>query len=356
MSAAPAQFTLFEFAFVNKNTFSFNHDGPIPWSIVQLFTPVPELPEDLDLKGKTILVTGGNTGLGYEMASKIIKRGGKVVIGVRSVPKGEMAKARLEKEFESADVTIEQVDMADFDSIEAFAGRLNSTIKKLDVAILNAGVYSTTFAKSKYGYDQHLQTNVLGNTLLSLLLLPQLERAGELEGKPARLMVVGSETHAFANWKKASCPDAFEYQTKQLEEGKSRQGYQTSKLFLLLLQRELAVRLDTSKVIVGDATPGYCATGLFNELNGFWFARLLERLFARTVHQGANLCLRAAFRETDESFHDGYFAHGKRYKTSQYSRSKGGRAFGAELWEQAMEILNQHLGDRIKIPEAKKDR
>lgn len=127
-------------------------------------------------------------------------------------------------------------------------------------------------------------------------------------------MHIGSESHAFANWRKTSCPNAFEYQTQQLEEGKSRQGYHTSKLFFTLLQHELAARLDPSKVIIGEVTPGYCATGLFDELKGFVFSMILEKLFSRTVDQGADLCLRAAFLESDESFHDGYFAHGKRHE------------------------------------------
>jgi hypothetical protein len=67
-------------------------------------------------------------------------------------------------------------------------------------------------------------------------------------------------------------------------------------------------------VIIGGATPGYCATGLVGELNGFVFARIVEKKFARTVDQGVNLCLRAAFLWSDERFHDGYFAHGKRYR------------------------------------------
>lgn len=127
-------------------------------------------------------------------------------------------------------------------------------------------------------------------------------------------MFIGSESHAFANWQKTSCLDAFKYQTQQVEEGKCQQGYHTSKLFLTLLQHQLAARVDTSKVIIGNATPGYCMTGLFGELRGFVLSRILERMFARTVDQGADLCLKAAFLESDESFHNGYFAHGRRYK------------------------------------------
>ena len=159
MTATPAQFTLFEFTFINNNTLTLNSDGPIPWSFVHLFTPVLKLPEGLDLKGKTILITGGNTGLGFEMARKIVERGAKIILGVRSITKGDAAKTNLVKEFEGADVTVELVDMADFDSIKAFVERLDSTVEKLDVAILNAGVYNTSFAKSKYGYDQHLQVS-----------------------------------------------------------------------------------------------------------------------------------------------------------------------------------------------------
>lgn len=160
MSVTPTQSTLLEFAFINRNTFTFHHDGPIPWVFIQLLTRVPKLREDLDLKGKTILITGGNTGLGFEMARKVVRRGAKVVLGVRSISKGNTAKADLQKEVEGSDVTVEQVDMTDFESIKVFTERIGSTIKKLDVVIPNAGVYSTLFAQSKYGYDQHLQVGL----------------------------------------------------------------------------------------------------------------------------------------------------------------------------------------------------
>lgn len=124
---------------------------------------------------RTILVTGANTGVGYEAAVKCVQPGAaRLVLGVRSLKKGEDAKARIEagQGTEPSQTVIEvwELDMLDYDSIKAFASRAGNQPPSLDYAILNAGVVMATYQPSHYGWETALQVNTLSTTYLALLL------------------------------------------------------------------------------------------------------------------------------------------------------------------------------------------
>jgi NAD(P)-dependent dehydrogenase (short-subunit alcohol dehydrogenase family) len=146
--------------------------------------------------------------------------------------------------------------------------------------------------------------------MLSLLLTPVLERSSALRGRPARLLVVTSEVHAFSHFDKATAPDVYRVETDASEAHFSHgQAYQLSKLFITLLIRELAMRLDPSKIIVAKTSPGFCSTGLLDDIHGF-IPRMTTKIFARSADQGARLYLHAALLTSDEEYSGGYFRSG----------------------------------------------
>ena len=150
---------------------------------------------------KTILVTGASLGgLGYAAAEKFALRdAARLILAVRDVRKGEAAKAAIDKTVQGHGkhcvVEVWTLDMGDYASIRAFAGRVGAELEMLDVAVLNAGVHNATYQVGKYGWEADLQVNSLSTTLLALLLLPKLRETGKLGGDTPTLELVSSGLH-----------------------------------------------------------------------------------------------------------------------------------------------------------------
>jgi len=232
------------------------------------------------------------------------------------------------------------LDMADMAAIKAFGEKAKEILPFLDIVILNAGLYSLEFQTSKHGYEIQLQVNTLGTALLSLYLLPVLERTVLHGGDPARLLFIGTEVHALSNFKQSTCPSVFETQTLlQRNDYIPGQGYQLSKLLQILFERELASRVDPSKVLVCTCTPGYCSSNLFKEWHGA-LAWVTERC-ARTCEVGARCYINAALHTTNEEFHGNYFSASTPTAPSAYVLSSEGKLMQREIWTQVMDIFEK---------------
>jgi len=146
--------------------------------------------------GRHIIVTGANTGVGFEAAVKFVKLGAvRVILGVRSLKKGDDAKARIEHATGRKEIVdVWQLDMLDYDSIRAFARRAETELPRLDIAVLNAGVASGTYQQSSYGWENTLQINLLSTTLLALLLTPPLRSSRTVDFTPV-LELISSSNH-----------------------------------------------------------------------------------------------------------------------------------------------------------------
>lgn len=144
---------------------------------------------------QTIIVTGSNTGLGFEAALHFVRlNAARVILAVRSVKKGEDAKASIETSTNRKNVIeVWQVDMSDYDSIKAFATRCES-LDRLDAVIANAGVLRNTYEESD-GTEITIKVNVIGTFLLAINLFPVLRRSGAKVGKASRLVVTSSVMH-----------------------------------------------------------------------------------------------------------------------------------------------------------------
>lgn len=221
----------------------------------------PPKPITTTFEGKTIIVTGSNTGVGYATALKYVQlAASSVILGVRSVQKGEMAKAQMEKSTgRTGVVQVWQLDMASFESIDAFAKRVE-TLKRLDVVVLNAGVFPRHFKLSHQGWENNLQINTLGTALLAILLTPKLQ-ASRSAHSPAHLVVVTSTGHSDVHLEPQEKDQLLHQYNSDLGVGPYQQ-HVTSKLFMMWVTRELAKRcLDANgepTVIINDACPGAC--------------------------------------------------------------------------------------------------
>lgn len=234
-----------------------------------------------DLTGRVAVITGANTGLGFETAKALAEKGGRVVIAVRNVEKGKQAADRI-----SGDVEVQELDLTSLDSIRAASDAIKSRFDRIDLLINNAGVMTTPKGTTKDGFELQFGTNHLGHFALTGLLLDAI-----LDVEGSRVVTVSSNGHKMGG--------AIHWDDLQWERSYSRMGaYTQSKLANLMFTYELERRLaPRGKTIAVAAHPGTATTELARSL-----PRPVERafliaapvLFAQTPDGGALPTLRAA--------------------------------------------------------------
>lgn len=221
-------------------------------------------------KDKTVIVTGSNSGVGYATALKYVQLAAStVILAVRSLHKGEVAKSEIEKTTgRTGVVQVWELDMASFESIDAFARRAES-LQQLDVAVLNAGLINRSFKLSKTGWENNIQVHTLGTALLAILLTPKLQ-ASRAADSPAHLLMVTSTGHIDAQLKLQDKAQLLHKYNTDLGVGPVQQ-HMASKLFMMWITRELAYRCldDNGKptVIINDACPGACRSDVAREFD-----------------------------------------------------------------------------------------
>ena len=143
-----------------------------------------------DLTGKTIIVTGANTGLGYESVKAFAQNGANVVMACRSVEKGEVARKQIIRLYPSSIIQVMQLDLADLKSIHRFAVTFRESHAHLDVLLNNAAVMMAPYGLTKDGFESQMGTNHLGHFALTGVLLDVLKKS-----PGARVVNVSSLSH-----------------------------------------------------------------------------------------------------------------------------------------------------------------
>lgn len=231
-----------------------------------------ELPSQ---QGKLALITGGNRGLGYQIAEALAARGAALVLACRDAGKGEVAAAQLRQQQPGASVEVIALDVADLASVRRFAEAFASRHAKLDLLVHNAAAILAPQGRTRDGFELHLGTNHFGPFALTGLLLDRLEAA-----PAARVLNMSSLAHRLTPGLDPDDPDLSTRPYKDMD------AYGRSKLAALLFSFELDRRLKRSgsRALAVTAHPGYSATNL--EL-GNVFMRLATRLFAQSPAMGA---------------------------------------------------------------------
>jgi len=264
------------------------------------------------LVGRTILITGPNAGLGFECATKFAALGASTLIfGVRSLAKGEEAKARIEQatKCKSNIIQLFQLDMSSFTSIENFAKEVNIKFPKIDTAVLNAGIAPPAYQLSPHGHEMSVQVNAISTAYLAILLLPTLNETSSTTGKPSHLEFVASHGHAGVNL------DMFKGKESILDTVNDPKlftwltQYSISKLLEMWLIKEIASKTLSSKIIVTETCPGLCRSNLGREFNmPIRVAnKLFQLVFARTAEEGSRTMVSAV--TLGKEAHDGYWVN-----------------------------------------------
>jgi NAD(P)-dependent dehydrogenase (short-subunit alcohol dehydrogenase family) len=204
--------------------------------------------------GRTVIVTGANSGLGEVTARELARVGAKVIVAVRNLDKGNAAAAGM-----PGDVEVRPLDLQDLSSVRAFA----DTVDHVDVLINNAGIMAVPYAQTVDGFESQIGTNHLGHFALTNLLLPKV--TDRVVTVSSMLHLLGKISLKDLNWK--SRPYS------------AWLAYGQAKLANLLFSKELQRRLDAADSVVTAQTahPGYSATNLQGHTGNaigtkFWLA------------------------------------------------------------------------------------
>jgi NAD(P)-dependent dehydrogenase (short-subunit alcohol dehydrogenase family) len=211
-----------------------------------------------DQAGRVAVVTGSNTGLGYETALVLASRGAKVVLAVRDVEKGNAAAARLVGRLPRADVSVQPLDVGSLQSIRTAAAEIKDAHPRIDLLINNAGVMYPPKQLTKDGFELQFGTNHLGAFALTGLLL---ENMLPVEG--SRVVAVASVAHRH---QAAIHFDDLQWERRYNRVAAYGQSKLSNLLFTYELQRRLAAR-DAATIAVA-AHPGVSDTELMRHVPG----------------------------------------------------------------------------------------
>jgi len=236
-----------------------------------------------DMAGKVVVITGANSGLGFQEARVQAGKGACVVLAVRNTAKGDDAARRIQDAVPTADLEVMTLDLADLASIGRFAETFRANHNRLDRLINNAGVMIIPYRKTTDGFEMQFGTNHLGHFALTGLLLPLI-----LKTPGARVATMSSGAHMFGR---------INFDDLQGERSYSKWGaYCQSKLANLLFAYELQRKLDAARsdVISVAAHPGYAATNLQTagaKMEGSTLGEkamtTANRVFAQSAEMGA---------------------------------------------------------------------
>jgi NAD(P)-dependent dehydrogenase (short-subunit alcohol dehydrogenase family) len=253
--------------------------------LVRMFMQKWNPPSDptTHFKGKNVIITGSNVGLGFEAATKYVALdAAKVILAVRSIEKGNAAKAAIEaRTGKTGVIEVWLLDMSSYDSIKAFVERA-AQLDHLDIAVLNAGVMFTEYKQSSYGWENTLQVNTLSTTLLSLLLLPVLRKSSTPDSKTAlEIVSSGMYRNVTVSPELATAPLATLNDPKTYS---TTGQYSRSKLLVQCTMKAIAKLVQTKDyddppIIVNSVCPGACKSDL-----GRGFTHPIVKLIMPVMH------------------------------------------------------------------------
>ncbi|XP_062851767.1 retinol dehydrogenase 14a isoform X2 [Trichomycterus rosablanca] len=203
------------------------------------------------MRGKTVIITGANSGIGKAAATELLRREARVIMACRSRERAERAAQEMRSEAgtERGELLIRVLDLSCLTSIRSFCSLINQEEPKLDVLINNAGIYQCPYTKTEDGFEMQFGVNHLGHFLLTHLLLDLLKRSA-----PSRVVVVSSKLYKYGEIN-------FDDLNSERSYNKAF-AYSRSKLANLLFTLELSQRLEGTGITVNALTPGIVRTNL----------------------------------------------------------------------------------------------
>lgn len=313
-------------------------------------------------EGKTVLITGANTGLGYEAAKKVAALNAeRLIITTRSHSKGESTKAQIQEWLAASGSTTQTeilpliLDISTAEGVRSFVKQLALTTERLDSVMLNAGMNSPTCNISPDGFEETLQVNTISTVFLATLILPMMISTSNSTNTQTHLtfvssrMATASSSLPSSQFQSSSTPlkdlaqaSAF---PQQAMGGQVRYGQ--SKLFLEYAIRRLnqlpAVNGNDGKpkVIINSVCPGICRTDIGRNYHNWFLLFFMHVIFmpllSKSASDGANALL-FALTAGEES-------RGQMWIVTRYQekwdalKSSDGKAFGEKVWQELQTMM-----------------
>ncbi len=247
--------------------------------------------KDITVTTKTVIITGANSGIGFQAALHFAREGAHVVMACRSLDKAADAERQIQDQVPGANTTVIRLDVSEPDSIRAFAGQFAERCGHVDILVNNAGIVAMPLSRNSAGHESQLATNYLGAFALTGLLLPFFPA-----DRPSRIVNVGSLAHRMGKLNL----DDMNWENTPYDEWKA---YANSKVAMLSHTLELARRLraDGRGTVALAAHPGFANTNIhvnspaLNYTNPVrrWFSDKTKR-FVPTAENAARSIILAA--------------------------------------------------------------
>lgn len=278
------------------------------------------------MRGAIALVTGANSGMGLATTIDLARKGAKVIMMCRNRQRGEEALQTAIQQSKSDQIELMLCDLASLESIRSFAEEFTTKYPVLDILINNAGVVTVKRQLTKDGFEMDLGVNHLGHFLLTNLLLESLKAAEQ-----GRIIVVASGAYRIG---------ALHYEDPTLARRfNPAKAYARSKLANILFTKELAARLQGTKVTVNSVHPGAVSTNIgVNRETGFGRSILkLLSYFFLTPEQGADTAIYLATApELSEVTGQYYYQR----KIKQLSSRAENKQEAERLWQWSQEQVS----------------
>lgn len=259
-----------------------------------------------DLTGKCAIVTGSNTGLGFESARQLLSLGlSHLVMGVRSLERGNAAATKLRAANPSAKIEVWQLDMETYESIKAFVCKCQDNLSLIDIVILNAGLAPVTFATiPATDHETTVQVNHMSTVLLSVLLLPVLKSKSKGQNPPRLTLVNSMMSHLCKFPNKSKRPMLPSFDDTAVTPWNAEERYGVSKLLCQLFIVRLAENVKPEDIIINMVDPGLTkGTELSRHAKGITAvaAKIFFSVAGRPVDRGAATYVDAALGHGKES-------------------------------------------------------
>lgn len=285
---------------------------------------------DAKLHGKVVLITGGNSGLGYETAKDLARRGATIIIASRNEAKSAKAVKKIIELTGNRNVEHRHLDLAKFDSVRTFAEDFNRSFKRLDILVNNAGCAGLKHNVTKDGISVVMQINYFGPFLLTNLLKDKL-----IASKPSRIVIVSSLAHQVA---KLDLEDLI-----GLNEYHYFTTYNNTKLCNILWAKALAKKLPVG-VTANALHPGIVQTDIFNKIPPLLREIVIYLIGAvfKTAEEGAQTIIHLAVSEEVEGKTGGYYSECARSTITESDAARDEKLIDT-VWEKSLQITKSEF-------------
>ncbi|KAF9254734.1 short-chain dehydrogenase [Marasmius fiardii PR-910] len=314
---------------------------------------MPAPVEGVSLDGEVVIVTGANTGIGYEAAKHFAIRGPKKLIMMsRSEARGMPSVERLKKETGFQNVELWTMDYSSFESVKATKEKIDA-LDRLDILVENAALTSYDYEVTKDGWENVLQVNHFSFGLHAMYHIPKMLETAKRFGVNPRLVLVSSDTHYWTTIcdEAIEAPNTLEFLTTKeysLRDGiMGDQRYMESKILATMFIRQLQAHLPASSPTVTccAVNPGFCLSELRRSAPGEYAEdyKKMEDELAFTAEEGSRQLLYAAIgqRDREEEVRGGYVSFMKVTECSDFILGEVGQKLEKKVWDETLDVLGK---------------